>query len=246
MIFAAGLGTRLRPLTDRMPKALVPVDGKPLLEHLILKMKAAGYTDITINIHHFADQIVRFLEDKNNFDLTIHLSDERDLLLETGGGIRHAQALLQENAEGEPVLIHNVDILSNINLQAFARVHQPCSAATLLVSHRETSRYLLFDHDNCLVGWINTKTREIKSPYPGLDIDRCKRYAFSGIHLFSQHLFPMLADWPDKFSIIDFYLSVADRMQIKACVKENLRLLDIGKPDALAKAADFLKEISVE
>ena len=169
MIFAAGLGTRLRPLTDHMPKALVPVGGVPLLERLLLKLKASGFTDITLNLHHFADQIAHFLAENGNFGLTIRLSDERDLLRDTGGGIRHAIPLLQEDADGSPVLVHNIDILSNADLPSFARQYREGDAATLLVSERQTSRYLLFDDDLRLVGWTNLRTGEVKSPYPGLD-----------------------------------------------------------------------------
>ena len=144
MIFAAGLGSRLKPLTDTMPKALVPVAGCPMLEHVILKLKASGFTEIVINIHHFGEQIIDFLKTNNDFGLTIHISDERDRLLDTGGGIRKAR-LFFENS-GEPFLVHNVDILSDMNLKELYDSHmQSGSVATLLASRRTTSRYLLFD-----------------------------------------------------------------------------------------------------
>ena len=160
MIFAAGLGTRLRPLTDIMPKALVPVAGKPMLERVILRLKKAGFDDITINIHHFGGQIVEFLHANNSFGLNIHISDERDMLLDTGGGVKKACPFLDGN---EPFLVHNADILTDIDLTTFYRHHQDSNAeATLLVSERKTSRYLLFDDSYNLHGWINKSTQEIK------------------------------------------------------------------------------------
>ncbi len=243
MIFAAGLGTRLKPLTDTLPKALIPVAGKPLLEHLLLKMKVAGITDVTLNVHHFADQIIRFLDENNHFGLRIRISDEREMLLETGGGIRHAIPLLTEDVAGEaPILIHNVDILSNLDLPTFCQV-DPTADATLLVSSRDTFRYLLFNDENRLVGWTNLKTGEVRSPYPNLDVNACRRYAFAGIHLFSPRLFPcMLESWEGKFSIIDFYLSLADKKIIRAFPKEDLRLIDVGKLDSLSQAEAFISE----
>ena len=153
MIFAAGLGTRLRPLTDNMPKALVPVAGKPMLERVILKLKESGFNDITINIHHFGDQIIDFLRVHNNFGAEIHISDERDMLLDTGGGIKKARPFLDGN---EPFLVHNADILSEVDLRSFYRHHLESKAkATLLVSERQTSRYLLFDKEHNLHGLTN-------------------------------------------------------------------------------------------
>ena len=143
MIFAAGLGTRLKPLTDTMPKALVPIAGKPLLEHIITKLIAAGFDEIIVNVHHFADQIVDFLKSKNNFGIRIEISDETDLLLETGGGIKHASAFFDD---GKPFLVHNVDILSNLDLSDFYQTSLKNNGlATLLVSERNSSRYFLFD-----------------------------------------------------------------------------------------------------
>ena len=143
MIFAAGLGTRLKPLTDRMPKALVPVNGIPMLQHVILKLKQAGCTEIVINIHHFGEQIIDFLQAHQNFGITVHISDEREELLDTGGGIKKAIPFFSGN---EPFLVHNVDILSDTDLKALYDYHrQSINDATLLVSQRETSRYLLFD-----------------------------------------------------------------------------------------------------
>lgn len=243
LIFAAGLGTRLKPLTDTLPKALVPVGGVPLLERLILKMKAAGITDLTVNVHHFAEKIIAFLSERNQFGIRIRISDERAQLLETGGGIRHAIPLLRAETDDKetPILIHNVDILSNLDLAEFATIH-PDADATLLVSSRPTDRYLLFNEENRLMGWTHTKTGAIKSPYPDLNVAACRKYAFAGIHLFSPRLFPDMESWKDPFSVIDFYLSLANKRVIKAFPKEDLRLVDVGKLDSLSAAEKFLLE----
>lgn len=241
MIFAAGLGTRLKPLTDSTPKALVRVGGEPLLKHVVLKLKAAGFTRIVVNVHHFADQIIDYLAANNNFGLDILISDERSGLLETGGGIKKARPFFDLSA---PILIHNVDILSNIDLQKFYEegLH---SDATLLVSTRKTKRYFLFSQDDTrlLKGWTNIETREVKSPYQDLEITNYDMYAFSGIHVFSPSLFPCMDDMPDKFGIVDFYLSHCKDYRIRGYVKDNLKLMDVGKLDTLHDAEKFLKEI---
>ncbi len=239
MIFAAGLGTRLKPLTDRMPKALVPVCGKPLLAHTIERLKHAGAEEIVVNVHHFSQQIVDYLA-THDFGIRIKISDESDRLLDTGSGLRKALPLFSR--QDKPVLIHNVDILSNIPLADFYASHQE-NDATLLVSERQTSRYLLFDDKDRLVGWTNINTGEVKSPYKDLDVASCRRYAFSGIHCFSPRLGRLMTDLPDKFSIIDFYLSVCDKAVIKGHFQKDLRLLDVGKLDSLEQAERFLEGI---
>lgn len=238
MIFAAGLGTRLKPLTDTMPKALVSVDGIPLIEHVAEKMKCAGVERIVVNVHHFAGQVISFLHDNGNFGMDIRISDESDMLLDTGGGIKKALPMFIPD---EPVLIHNVDILSNVDLRWLYEKHDGADA-TLLVSRRATKRYLLFDDDMRLVGWTNVETGEVKSPYPGLDVRACRMFAFSGIHVFSPRLFPLMDGFPEKFGIIDFYLRVCDTAVIRGCVKEDLKLLDVGKLDTLAAAEKFLAD----
>ena len=235
MIFAAGLGTRLKPLTDRMPKALVPVDGRPLLQIVLQKLRRAGFDDIVINVHHFADMIEAWCQSETG----IRLSDERQELLETGGGIKHARPLLQDC---QRFLIHNVDILSNVNLEAFMQAGEK-HEATLLVSQRDTQRYLLFDNDMRLVGWTNLKTGEVKSPYPGLNVDECQRFAFAGIHQMSTSLFPLMDEWPAKFSIIHFYLAVCAQHPIYGYIQPDLRLMDVGKLDTLAEAEAFVRSI---
>ncbi len=162
MIFAAGLGTRLKPLTDTMPKALVPVDGKPLIKHVISRLKCAGASRVVVNVHHFADSIIEYLNANGNFGIDIRVSDERGQLLETGGGIKKASAFFDAD---KPVLIHNVDILSNINLHKFYQEADDSQAdAMLLVSGRSTKRYLLFDEGMRLAAWTNVSTGEVKSP----------------------------------------------------------------------------------
>lgn len=240
MIFAAGLGTRLKPLTDTIPKALVRVGGEPLLEHVVKKLKASGFDRIVVNVHHFASQIVDFLHDNGNFGVDIGISDESDMLLDTGGGIKKARPLF---LDGTPILVHNVDILSNVDLDWLYARHGT-DDATLLVSERKTKRYLLFNDGMRLVGWTNIETGEVKSPFPDLDVKSCRMLAFSGIHVFSPGLFPLMDAFPDKFGIMDFYLNVCDKAVIKACFKSDLRLLDVGKLDSLAEADVFLSELS--
>lgn len=257
MIFAAGLGTRLKPLTDTMPKALVRVGGEPLIKRVIMNLAAAGVDRIVVNVHHFAEQIIDYLKDNDNFGLDIRISDETAGLLETGGGIKKAAPLFDPAA---PILIHNVDILSNVNLSEFYQIASRseegrvkseesncCDAvdAVLLVSWRKTKRYLLFNDDMKLVGWTNIETGEVRSPYPDLDPKKCRMYAFAGIHALSPRLLKMMDEFPDRFGIIDFYLKACATHNIKGYVKDDLKLMDIGKLDTLAQADEFLKELGV-
>lgn len=240
MIFAAGLGTRLKPLTDRMPKALVRVGGKPLIEHVIMKLKDAGVGRIVVNVHHFAGQITSFLAANGNFGIDIRVSDESEMLLETGGGIKKAVSLFSPD---EPVLIHNVDILSNVDLRKFYD-SSTGNDATLLVSDRKTRRYLLFDDGMMLRGWTNVETGEVRMKNEELRIknEELRKFAFSGIHIFSPRLFPLLENYPDKFGIMDFYLGADSGVGIKGYLKNDLRLMDVGKLDTLKDAEEFLKE----
>ena len=245
MIFAAGLGTRLKPLTDTMPKALVRVGGQPLLWHVIQKLKAAGYERIVVNVHHFAQQIVDYLKENDNFGLDIRISDETSGLLETGGGIKKALPLFDQDS---PVLIHNVDILSNVNLRRIFEFTASAAAtdasvdALLLVSDRKTKRYLLFDDELILDGWTNIETGEVPSPYKGLDPLNCKRLAFSGIHMISPRVYPLFDEMPDRFGIIDFYLKFCHQCAFLGYEQKGLRLLDVGKLDTLEQAEQFLNQ----
>ena len=238
MIFAAGLGTRLKPLTDTMPKALVRVGGEPLLWHVVTKLKASGFQRLVVNVHHFAAQIVDYLHANDNFGIDIRISDESAALLETGGGIRKALPLFDVSS---PVLIHNVDILSNVDVADF--YDYACDSAVdamLLVSQRKTKRYLLFDDEMILDGWTNVETGEVKSPYPGLNPDDEKRLAFSGIHVLSPSIFPLLEAMPERFGVMDFYLKYCHQRAFLGYEKKDLRLLDVGKLDSLDAAERFL------
>lgn len=238
LIFAAGLGTRLKPLTDTMPKALVPIDGKPLLEHVILKLKAAGFNQIIVNVHHFPDQIIDFLKSKNNFDLRIEVSDERDKLLDTGGGVKKAKWFFDD---GKPFLVHNVDILSNIDLQSLYQQHLETSPlATLVVSERDTFRYFLFDKEARLKGWINEKTGEVR-PENLTNTELFNKLAFSGIQVLSPEVFKLMDHFPDHFSIVDFYLRNAAQQKIKAYVPHALKMIDVGKLNVLTEAEQFVR-----
>ena len=252
MIFAAGLGTRLKPLTDTMPKALVRVGGEPLIKRVIENLINAGVDRIVVNVHHFAQQIIDYLKANNNFGIDIRISDETDGLLETGGGIKKAAPLFAPEA---PILIHNVDILSNVDLSKFyqmATIREKSKGETgehlsdntvdavLLVSWRKTKRYLLFDDNMRLVGWTNIETGEVKSPYPDIDPKKCRMYAFAGIHAISPRLIKTMDSLPDRFGIIDFYLNACATHNIIGYAKDDLKLMDIGKLDTLAQAEEFL------
>ena len=239
MIFAAGLGTRLKPLTDTMPKALVRVGGEPLLKHVIFRLKNAGFQRIVINVHHFAYQIIDYLEENHYFGLDIRISDETAELLETGGGIKKARHLFDPQW---PVLIHNVDILSDIDLASFYdHSIKTGSDAVLLVSERNTKRYLLFNEATRLVGWKNIETGEVKSPYEWVrDDSTLQMLAFSGVHVFNTSLFSQMEQWPERFSIIDFYLSVCATHIVSGYVADHLQMIDVGKLDTLHRAEEFL------
>ncbi|MGM9748285.1 MAG: sugar phosphate nucleotidyltransferase [Candidatus Cryptobacteroides sp.] len=268
MIFAAGLGTRLKPLTDSMPKALVPVGGKPLLEHVLLKLRNSGINEAVINVHHFADQIEDWIaaqdwlslqdspksmetgqKEGNRQIMTIHISDERSLLLETGGGILHARPYLEGCGQ---FLVHNVDILSDADLAAFAKEAVPDAIATLLVSDRPSRRHFLFEKETMrLVGWNDDSTRRVIMSDDSVSEEDCIPYAFSGIHILSDKVFDIMQEYVDKnnipndgagarFAIRDFYLDAARRHPIYGVVRKGLRLMDVGKADTLAKAEEFL------
>ncbi len=245
MIFAAGLGTRLKPITDTMPKALVPVCGQPLLYHVINKLVAAGYDDLVVNVHHFSDQIIHYLH-FHDFGARIAVSDERDFLRETGGGIRYAKHLLTEdeipgqagNDGIEPFLVHNVDIVSNLDLGWLREQFREGALATLVASERKTQRYFLFDEDNRLKGWTNIATGEVRSPFPDIDPDRCRKLAFAGIHLMSPAIFDAFDRYGfgDRFSIVDFYLRACADYPIYAAVPPDFQLVDVGKKETLSEA----------
>ncbi len=173
--------------------------------------------------------------------MKIDISDESSLLRDTGGGIMYAEPFLKGSGR---FLVHNVDILSNLDLRGFVSRTQPDALAVLAVSRRETSRYLLFDGNMRLAGWTNVSTGEVKTPYPSLDPEKCRKMAFSGIHLISDGIFSIFREkaMPEAFSIIDFYLEVCAEYPVYGYVPENFRMLDVGKPEALASAGDFIKD----
>ncbi len=236
MVFAAGLGTRLRPLTDTMPKALVPVRGVPMLGRVLTKLRGAGIDAFVVNVHHFAEQIEQYLSE-NDFGAPVAVSREPGEPLETGGGIKHAAPLLR-SPEGR-FLVHNVDILSDLDVRWFLAQDDPSALATLLLIDAPADRCLLFDDDMRLVGWMRTSTGEVKSPYlPDFDPAKYRRYSFCGIHIVSEAVFEKMAAWPDRFSIIDFYLSECAAGTIRGVVAPDLQLIDIGSPEKLAEAQE--------
>jgi len=238
MILAAGLGTRLKPFTNSTPKALVPILGKPVIEHVILKLKKQGFNEVIINIHHFGDQIIDFIKSKNYFDIRIEFSDERDKLLDTGGAIKKASWFFDAD---ESILIHNTDIISDVNLSAVYDNHiQNKAMATLVVNERESSRYLFFDENNNLKGWVNEKSGKTIS---SSDYNPLKHHklAFFGIHVLSGSAVSYMKDFPDKFSIIDFYLSICDKNSVHAFLANDNYMVDVGKLESLDRAEEFLK-----
>ncbi len=236
MIFAAGLGTRLKPFTDSKPKALVELAGKPLLERAILKLIELKVDRIVINVHHYADMIVDFLQKNNNFGVDIRISDERDELLDTGGGLKKASNLFIPNA---PVLIYNVDVFSSMDLSELINFHKLTgSLVSMVMRERTSSRYLYFNNENQLTGWKNCKTGEIKEARE--DMSDSEPLAFSGIHLIHSKLFSLIHE-EGKFSIIDLYLRLAKNEKILAFKDSSEIWSDLGKPEDLAWAEDHLK-----
>lgn len=237
MIFAAGLGTRLRPLTNHKPKALVEIKGTPLLELVIRRLIHFGFDDIIINVHHFADQIIAFVKLKNKFGVKIQISDERHQLLETGGGLKYAQSFFQDS---QAFLVCNADIISDLDLKLMYDQHLVNDAlATLAVRHRSTSRYLIFDKETqVLQGWLNTKNGDMKMRRHGADA--LQLLAFSGIHIISPSIFDFMPN-EEKFSIIDVYLKAAKTEKIIAYRHDDSFWLDVGKPESLALAENYME-----
>lgn len=240
MIFAAGLGTRLRPLTDQMPKALVPLGGQTLLEYQIQRLKKAGIDDIIINVHHFPDQIRTYLHEHNNFGVNIAISDESEKLLETGGGLKKAAWFFDKN---ESVLVCNVDILSNLDITHLIQSHKAEDMATVVVSDRETQRYLLFDNQLKLQGWTNIKTGEVKGP-KGIEQKALHRLAFSGMQIVNPALLRYAEGLGDKFSLIDLYLRACQESSIRAYIPQAYRMMDVGKIDHIREAEQFAESLT--
>lgn len=231
MIFAAGLGTRLNDETLNKPKALVDVGGKTLLQHAIEKLKNEGVSEIVINVHHFSNLVISFLNN-SDFGIKIHVSDETEKLLDTGGGLKKAAGFL---AGDEPILIYNVDIISNLSLQLLLEEHlNSNSLVTVAVRKRETQRYFKFDKNKQLVGWINKKTGETKISRPE-NFETAVEMAYSGIHIIQPEIFSLMPE-NDRFSITDFYLELAKTNSIKGYFDDSELWMDVGKPEQLEEA----------
>ena len=234
MIFAAGIGSRLMPLTSKCPKALIPVNGLPMLQLIIQRIKKLGINHIVINTYHHSDKVKEFIQ-KNSFSMKIDSSEESIQLLNTGGGLKKASLILDAN---EPILIHNVDVFTDINLQKMINFHKETNAiATLAVRNRKTNRYLLFDESNRLIGWKNNKSKErilIRKEH------NINNFAFSGIHIVHPSIFPLLPS-KEVFSIIEAYLDIAKHHSICGYEHNEGTWIDAGKKEFLEPASNFVK-----
>lgn len=237
MIFAAGLGTRLKPLTDTKPKALVPLNGKVLLQYAIEYLSSYGFDDIVINIHHFASDVRRYVENHDFGNVKISFSDETTELRNTGGGLKFASWFFDDN----PFLVYNVDIITTLDLNKLYDYHiENGDLATLAVSERKTSRYLLFDNENRLSGWTNKSTGEQRFIQGNIADLQC--LAFSGIQIINPKIFSLLTE-EGNFSIIDAYLRLSMSEKIIAYNHTGAKWMDIGKFGELAEAERLAKEI---
>jgi mannose-1-phosphate guanylyltransferase len=237
MVLAAGLGTRLRPLTDHRPKALVEVAGRTLLEITLTRLKSFGVSEAIVNVHHFAGMVIDYFKANDNFGMRIEVSCE-DVLLDTGGGLKKAAWFFQENSgnDAEPFFLHNVDVLSSIDLTQMLRSHtENHSLATLALQKRESSRQLLFDKHGQLCGRIAGRDSQEEIVRPAQPLEPL---AFSGIHVISPRLLPMMTE-DGVFSIIDTYLRLSGQPEkITAFRADQYFWRDLGKPENIAQAAD--------
>lgn len=233
MILCAGLGTRLKPWTEHHPKALVPVGGVPMLKRVIERLAASGFDEVTVNVHHFADQIVAYIKEQQLPVSELNVSDETEMLLDTGGGLLNAEKFLAK--DNRPFLVHNVDILSDADLVQFYNAHVASdNNVTLLVSDRPSDRKLVFDSEMNLKGWVNLKTGETRPS--SLEIDGCDSVlAFSGIYVMSPEVFSIMKNhgMSGKFPIMDFFLAGFEDARIGGVRQDGLNIIDIGKPDTL-------------
>lgn len=238
MIFGAGLGTRLKPITNDRPKALAEIHGIPLLEIIIKRLINFGFNEIIVNVHHFAEMVMDFLDSNNKFNINIQISDERDELLDTGGGLKKASWFFDDK---RPFLVHNVDTLTDIDLNDYYSYHLKNDAlATLLVRHRPGSRYFLFDDNKTLCGWENIITNEkimVTRQYKNLE-----QIAFSCLHVIDPKIFTLI-DEEGSFSIIDVYLRLAESHDIYGYVDDHSYWLDVGTPEKLLRGEE---EIDIE
>jgi N-acetyl-alpha-D-muramate 1-phosphate uridylyltransferase len=238
LLFAAGLGTRLKEETQNKPKALVRLAGKPLLQHAIEHLRKFGIKELTINVHHFAEQIITFIAENNSFGIQIHISDERDELLDTGGGLKKASEFLSGT---EPILIYNVDVISDLDLNELLNYHlQHDALATLVVRSRQTSRYLMFDQNLQLTGWKNYSNGETRISRPDT-FPESQPLAFSGIHLVQPKILDLITE-KGKFPIMDLYLRLAKTNSIKAFIDQSELWMDLGKPEQLVAAEKIFRK----
>lgn len=234
-LLAAGLGTRLRPLTNDRPKALVEVDGKTLLEINLRRLIEAGATRIVVNVHHFADKMVSFIT-SHTWDAEVAVSDESGMLLDTGGGLKKASDLFTKK---NPILIHNVDILTDLDLGQIVSQHiDSMNIATLLVSQRDTARQLLFDDSDKLVGWCNRKSGEFL--WTNRETNDYKPLAFSGIAIINPELPDLLPEADHPYPVVPEYLRLAKAHPIGCIQHDPQRWIDVGKPETLPLASHFL------
>lgn len=231
MILAAGLGTRLKPFTDNHPKALAEINGKSLLQRNVEYLKSFGVTEIIVNVHHFASQILESIKKNNGWGTKITISDETDEVLETGGGLKKAAWFFQNS--DEPFVLLNVDILTDLDLGKMLANHKSTKAlATLAVGDRETSRYFLFDTNDILSGWENIKTNQKIITRTELNLTR---KAFSGLHIISREIFKYITQ-KGKFSMVDVYLELSKTHSIKGFDQGDCKFIDVGKPESIAEA----------
>jgi NDP-sugar pyrophosphorylase family protein len=242
MIFAAGLGTRMKPITDNLPKALAPVDGVPLLEIVIRRLKFFGIEDIIINVHYLADQVEEFLHSKHFFDINIQISDEREQVLETGGGLKKAKWFFDDK---KPFLVCNTDVLSNIDIHKLYQQHIDNEAiATLAVQQRKTSRYLLFDESQQLSGWLNTNSGEVK--LSRLESNRLKMLGFSSFQILDTRIFDYFSSEKNVFSTIETFLKTSETEVIKAYIHNEDSWIDVGTPENLQPASAVVKQLQLK
>lgn len=240
MILCAGLGTRLKPWTESHPKALVPVGGIPMLRRVIDRLSEQGFDELTVNVHHFADQIIDFLQSEDLNVKSISISDETQQLLETGGGLLHAENLLGKDPR--PFLVHNVDIISNADLKHLYEVHMNSgNHITLLVSDRKSDRKLVFSPDMTLKGWTNLSTGQCRPASLALS-DRDHVLAFSGIYVMSPGVFDIMKShgFEGVFPIMDLLLAGLPGLRIGGVCQNGLEIIDIGKPDTLHRANEVV------
>ncbi len=233
LLFSAGLGTRFKPWTDKHPKALAVVKGKSLLQRNIEYLQQYSITDVVVNVHHFADQIIDTIQKNKGWGSNISISDEQDKILETGGGLLKAKSLLKSN---DPFLTINVDILTNLNLNNLLTYHKQYNPlTTLAVTNRTTSRYFLLDNNNRLFGWRNTKTNEEKIIIQQAHLTQ---KAYSGIAVFNPKIFALIRQ-QGKFSLTETYLDLCKGHTILGYDHSGDIIIDVGKPEA-AKEAEIL------